>query len=432
MRVVAFLPAKGSSNRVENKNLRLLDGKPLFLHTLEKLVACDFVDQVYLDTESEEMIDLASHTGCQVLRRDPALATNKTDGHQLFFNEVRQVEADIYIQILCTSPFIDTETIRRGIGLLADTSEFDSVVLVRREKQYTWGTRGPNYPIAHIPNSADLPDTVLETMGLYIMRADAAKRLRRRIGDHPFQLEATPLEALDVNWPEDLDLANLVAAGLRERDRKLLANIRNQLTSSLLSDLLDDAGYRQQVIPNLGPNIPGSRVLGRAKTLRLRLLREGEDFRGIYRALDSYKTIVPNDIIVVENEAAEYAYFGELNANLAQRSGASGAVIGGMTRDSQDVARIGFPVFARGTSCADVRKRATVDTINRPICVFGVSIQPGDLVFADEEGVVVVPRAVERRVIGEALAQAVKERRLLLDVSAGIDVDELTRRYGFF
>ena len=115
MKVVAFLPAKGSSERVESKNVRLLDGKPLFLHTLEKLLGCDFIDEVYLDTESDEIIDYAGETKCKVLKRDPELANNKTDGNKLFYNEVRQVKADIYIQILGTSPFIREETIRQGV-----------------------------------------------------------------------------------------------------------------------------------------------------------------------------------------------------------------------------------------------------------------------------------------------------------------------------
>ena len=55
MKTIAFLPAKGSSDRIGNKNVRLLDGKPLFLHSIDKLLACDFIDEVYLDTESEEI-----------------------------------------------------------------------------------------------------------------------------------------------------------------------------------------------------------------------------------------------------------------------------------------------------------------------------------------------------------------------------------------
>lgn len=119
MKVVAFLPAKGSSDRVKNKNLRLLDGKPLFLHTLEKLVNSRIFDEVYLDTESDEIIDLAKHIDCKIMRRDPNLATNKTDGHQLFLNQVNHTDADIVVQVLCTSPFISIETLRQRLMYLS-------------------------------------------------------------------------------------------------------------------------------------------------------------------------------------------------------------------------------------------------------------------------------------------------------------------------
>jgi regulator of RNase E activity RraA/CMP-N-acetylneuraminic acid synthetase len=432
MRVVAYLPAKGSSDRIENKNLRLLDGKPLFLHTLEKLVACGFIDEVFLDTESDEMIDLARDTGCSIMRRDAALASNRTDGNQLFVNEVRHSPADIVIQCLCTSPFIEPATIEKAVQSLRSDPRHDSAVLTRKERLYLWQDGRPAYDLAHIPNSSTLPDTVIETMGLYVMRAEAALRLGRRIGDSPLLLEATPLEAIDVNWPEDLELANLIAAGRREQDRRLLSLLRNQLNSSLLSDILDDLGLRQQVIKGLKPNIDRARVIGRAKTLRLRALRDGEDFRGIYHALDSYRSVVPGDIIVVENEVPQYAYFGELNANLSIRSGAVAAVIGGATRDSADVVNLGLPVFATGYNCQDVRKRATLDSINRPISVQGIRISPGDLIFADREGVVVVPRRVEREVIETALRNAGNEKHLQIDIAQGIEVGELTSKYGFF
>lgn len=432
MKVVAFLPAKGSSDRIDNKNTRLLDGKPLFLHTLDKLLACAFIDEVYLDTESEELVAMAAERECRVLRRDPELASNRTDGNRLFMNEVGHVEADLYIQILCTSPFIDPDTIRRGVDALRDDPRHDSAVLVRKDRLYLWRDGRPTYDIAHIPNSYTLEETVIETMGLYIMRRDAALRLQRRIGDAPLLLEATPLEAVDVNWPEDFALAELIQAGRREKDRRLLSNLRGLLSSAMLSDILDDHGHPNQVIRGLSPNSPDAAMLGRAKTLRLRALREGEDFRGIYQALHSYATVVPNDIIMVENEVGEYAYFGELNANLAIRRGACGVVVGGMTRDSSAVLRTALPVFARGYSCQDVRKRATVDYINRPITIEGVRVAPEDLVFGDREGIVVIPKRVERQVLDAALKVATNEKRILIDISVGAEVDQLTREYGFF
>lgn len=430
MKVVAFLPVKGSSSRIQSKNLKLLDGKPLFLHTLEKLLKCDFIDEVYLDTESEEVINAASYLKHNVLLRDPDLANNKTDGNRLFMNEVNQVDADIYIQILCTSPFIEIETIKKGIQEIVE-SDYDSAVLVRKERLYTWSEAGPNYDLQHIPNSVDLPDTVIETMGLYIVKRSAALKQSRRIGDNPYQLAATAIEAIDVNYPEDFDLANLIAAGMREKDRILLENLKNQLNSSMLSDLLDDLGY-STVVNGLLPNIDGAKIFGRAKTLKLRKLKEGESYKGIYNALNSYFTIVPNDIILVENEISDFAYFGELNANLAIRSGATGAIVAGMTRDSGDVKKLGFPVFAKGNRCIDVRGRATLDGINVPINIEGVSVLPGDLVFADNEGVVIIPQEIENKLLKMAIAVCMKEKSVLLDIANGIEVDELVKRNGEF
>jgi regulator of RNase E activity RraA len=359
------------------------------------------------------------------------LATNKTDGNRLFMNQVMQVNADIYIHILCTSPFIKIETIKRGIDAIKDSDQYDSSVLIRKEKYYCWDSNGPLYDINNIPNSIDLPSTLIETMGLYIIKKNAALKTNRRIGVCPYHLEATPLEAIDVNWPEDFELASLIAAGLREKERKLLNNVKTHLTSSMLSDILDDLGLKG-VIRGLTLNLPDKKVFGRSKTMRLKVLAKGEDFRGVYKALESYDTIIPNDIIVVENESADFAYFGELNANLAIRAGACAAIIGGKTRDVGAVRGLGFPVFSMGNTCQDVRKRATLDYINKDIAVNGVKIEPECLIFGDEDGVIVIPKSFEKDVLKRAFDVVNNEKSVLLDIASGSSVSQLTSSYGFF
>ena len=431
MKVVAFLPAKGTSSRIENKNFKLLDGKPLFLHTLEKLVACDFIDEVYLDSESEEIFSLAENVKCNFLKRDVSLATNMTDGHSLFYNEAKQVEADIYIQILGTSPFIKKETIQKGIEILQKNSEYDSVILVKKEKLYTWNEQTANYNLEHIPNSVDLPDTIIETMGLYITRKNVALEMKKRMGKNPYLLEASTIEAVDVNYPDEFELANFIAAGIREKERQLFKNLAYKLTSSMLSDIMDDLGC-DTTITSLSLNLRNKKLLGRAKTLKIRELNENEDFRGIYDALESYKTIVPNDIIIVENECSDFAYFGEMNANLAIRSGAIGAIIGGKTRDTKEVADLDFPVFATGAKCKDVRKRATLESINKKINLYGVEIYPNDLIFADNDGVVVIPKKYEEEAIQKAFEIINKEKSILSDIMNGKSINDILSDNGDF
>lgn len=430
MKVVAFLPAKGSSERIESKNIKLLDGKPLFLYTLEKLIKCDFIDEVYIDTESDEIIELASEVECKVLKRDSALATNKTDGHQLFMNEVKQVDADVYIQILGTSPFIEIDTIKKGVEKVKE-GIYDSAVLVKKEKQYLWEEEKPLYDINHIPNSVDLKDTIIETMGLYIISREAGLKTQRRFGENVFFLEASPLECIDVNYESEFQLAALIAAGMREKERQLFKNLSAMLTSSMLSDILDELGL-DGVISSLKLNLKEKKIMGYAKTLKLRKLEKGEDYRSIYDALKSYDTIVPHDIIVVENECNQFAYFGELNANLAIRQGAIGAIIGGKTRDTAEVSQLDFPVFATGSNCKDVRQRAGLASINKKINLFGIDILAGDLIFADNDGVIVIPARYQDKVIAKALETIQKEKNILLKITIGDDQMKLLKDIGEF
>lgn len=429
-KIVAFLPAKGSSQRILNKNMKLLDGKPLFLHTLEKLCECEFIDEVYLDSESDEILNWASYLRYIPLKRDPALATNQTDGHQMFYNEVRQVKADIYIQILGTSPFIEKETIKRGIDAIAD-SGYDSAVLVRRDKQYTWNGDGPEYDRNHVPNSVDLPDTVTETMGLYIVKSETAHRMKQRYGKKVFCLEAKPIEAVDVNFPDDFDFAEIIMKGVHSRETLLFRMLSKQLSSSIFADILTDLGW-DTIIPGMKLNISDVRVMGRANTLSLRRLGDGEDFNGIYDALKTYESVRDGEVIVVENQCPEYAYFGELNANLAIRSGAIATIVDGVTRDSQAVRGLGYPVFAKGFSCRDVRGRGTLKSHNQPVCIGSVKIKPGDIIMGDNDGVAVIPKEIETLVINRAIDSVSTEKSVLSRIINHEDAYSIYKLEGAF
>lgn len=431
MKIVAIVPVKGTSERIENKNIRLLDGKPLFLHTIEKLLSCNFLDEIYLDTESEKIIDLVSdYENLKIMKRNPELANNKTDGHKLFMNEVENIEADIYVQILCTSPFIKKETIKKGIDILKEKN-VDSVVLVKKEKQYLWENGKPLYSTEKIPNSVELPETIIETMGMYIMKKEAALKTRKRYNENVYLLEAEAIEGIDVNYPEEFKLANYIAAGIREEERKLFKNLAYSINSSILSDIADDMGLNV-FIGGLELNLKTHKIFGRANTLKLRKIKEGEDYRGIYDAYASYERIVSNDVIVVENECRENAYFGEMNANLALRSGAVAAIIDGVTRDRNEVERINFPTFSEGGIAQDVRKRAVVETINKKISIKGVEISPGDLIYGDRDGIVVVPKKYEKEILKRVVESIEKEKKVLFNITANISTEEILDRVGEF
>ncbi len=432
MRIVAFVPAKGESNRISNKNTVILDGEYLFKRKLRQLLAVPEIDDVYLDTESDKIIELASDLPVKVMKRNAKLASNSTDGHELFANEAAKVEADIYIQCLCTSPFMTPETMSRAIKALLDNPKADSLVAVQKRKQYTWTNGRPAYGEGRIPNSVDLPDVVIESMGLYMVRKKKnAKRPKRRFGDNVILFEITDEEAFDVNWPDDLALAERICAGYRAAHNAKLDAIRPHLCSSLLADICKDRGIKALLPPRF-KRVSGRSVLGIAKTLELRKLKKGDDWKGIYTALGSYDFVRPGDVIVVKNDVKEKAYFGDLNANIAVRSGAVGAVVDSYTRDSVEVNGLEFSVFAHGINCDDIKYEGTVAAMNRPIVIGDVTINNGDYIYADDDGVLAIPKDLWPSLRDEALATLKKEFDIRYDIMRGEDVAKVLGLHGAF
>jgi CMP-N-acetylneuraminic acid synthetase len=132
-RVVAFVPAKGSSERIADKNLQLLDGEHLFKRKLRQLLECPLIDEVVLDTDCDALASLAADLPVTRIQRPRTLATNATDGHELFAYECGVVApAGLYVQSLCTAPFVTAQTVARAIRLMLDSPEADSLVGVSR------------------------------------------------------------------------------------------------------------------------------------------------------------------------------------------------------------------------------------------------------------------------------------------------------------
>lgn len=439
MKVYAFVPAKGTSERVENKNKRFLDGDMLYVKALKTLLKCKEIDKVFLDTEAEEMYTAVNYLPITFMKRDPALANNKTDGHQMFINEVKSYpQADIYVQLLCTSPFIKPETIDNAIKILKNSNEYDSAVLMKKDKFYFWDkNQKPTYNINHIPNSKDLPETLIESMGLYISKKENALSTKRRFGNKPYLIFGSSEELIDVNTPEDLVFAQTYAKGVKQREISQFKLLKHFMTSALLSDILDtfEVKYKKKcggIINGFTCNIKDDKLLGRASTIKLRKIKKGEDFNGIYNALEHYKYIGENDIIVVENELADYAYFGDINARLAIRAGAQGAIINGCTRDKLATQILNFPIFSRGYNSQDVRRKAVLDYINKPIKINGVKIFPQNLIFIDDCSMGVIYEEHEKEILEAILNNFLNEKGIIEDIVSNKSINDILKQRGNF
>jgi regulator of RNase E activity RraA len=341
------------------------------------------------------------------------------------------------VQLLCTAPFVTSDTITRAVEALLENPLADSLVAVSRAKQYCWHEGAPAYCDAsgRIPNSVNLPETTVEAMSLYVVRKRKDGALpTRRYGTEPSLSELDPVEQMDIDTQTDLEMAERLAAGQRAKETVHFRSIMGQLSSTVLADICKDMGISAVLPANIRPTT-GGKLMGRAKTLELAAVDpEGpkDAWQGIYGALKSYEFVRQGDVIMVANEVPGRAYFGDLNASLAIRAGAVGAVIDGVTRDTEDVRRLGLPVYAHASHCNDIKFEGTLKAMNAPIAMGDVTIRNDDVVFADEDGVVVVPRENWTEVEERSWEVLSNEADIRLSAARGLDTCEILNRFGSF
>jgi regulator of RNase E activity RraA len=146
---------------------------------------------------------------------------------------------------------------------------------------------------------------------------------------------------------------------------------------------------------------PIPRLVGPAFTVRCPPADNLMLHAAIYRA-------APGSVVVVQAGDIDYAVAGGNVCAVAQRRGIAGFVVDGVIRDLGEVRAMGFPVFARGVIPVPGVKRA-VTALNVEVRCGGVTVRGGDLVVADEEGVVVVPAARREQILADARARAAKD-----------------------
>lgn len=216
MKRVAFVPIRLNSQRVEGKNMRLLGGKPLMCHLLERLAEAKNIDKVYVYCSNPAIVELLPE-GVEFLQRSEQLDSNTTLGEEIYNAFIGEVEADIYILAHTTSPFIRTQSIEEAVERVSN-GEYDSAFSAKRIQNFAWWEGKPlNYKLTHIPRTQDLEPIYVETSAFFVFRREVWQQKHRRIGDKPYIAITDQIESIDIDNPDDFRLAEaIIAANLNK------------------------------------------------------------------------------------------------------------------------------------------------------------------------------------------------------------------------
>lgn len=209
MKTVAFVPIRLNSQRVAGKNMRLLGGKPLMCHILQTLTEVEGLDEVYVYCSDESIREILPE-GVRFLHRDPSLDSDTTLGKDIYDAFTREVDADWYVLAHATSPFICRSTIEEALAKV-HSGEADSSFSAERVQTFAWFEGKPlNYSLDHIPRTQTIEPVYVETSAFFIFSRDLWCERGRRIGDNPHIAVVDHIEGLDIDYPEDFKMAELI------------------------------------------------------------------------------------------------------------------------------------------------------------------------------------------------------------------------------
>ena len=223
------------------------------------------------------------------------------------------------------------------------------------------------------------------------------------------------------------------AATVARGEEQFLDRLRAELYTAVLSDVLDEFGFTAQaMLARIRPLDDDLVLAGFARTGQFREVSgvvPGENPYALeIKVIDDLK---PGEVVVFGCDGSQrIAPWGELLTTAARQRGAVGAVTDGFVRDVRGIRNMKFPVFHGGIAPLDSKGRGKVVAIDVPIDCAGVRIEPGDLVFGDVDGVVVVPRRIEDKVLARALEKVSGENVTRDELLRGAKLEDVYDRYG--
>jgi CMP-N-acetylneuraminic acid synthetase len=210
MKIVALVPMRHHSQRVPGKNYRPLAGKPLFHHIVETLLAVPQINQIVVDTDSEQVMDgLKQHfPSVKVINRLESLRADDVPMNEILIHDTSVFPADFYLQTHSTNPLLKSQTVSKAIQLLiTNYPHRDSLFSVTRLQTRLYDKDGNaiNHNPKELIQTQDLPPVYEENSCIYIFTRENLLAKKHRIGDKPLLFEIDADEAWDID--EELDFA---------------------------------------------------------------------------------------------------------------------------------------------------------------------------------------------------------------------------------
>lgn len=212
MQIKALIPVRSGSQRVKNKNIRPFAGSSLLEIKIKQMLRIPELDGVVVNSNSDEMLEIASRLGAETVKRDEYFASSSVVMNEVYENMAQNINSDLILFADATNPLIEDNTIRNVIRFYKENSDvYDSVVTANSVKLFMWQNNSPlNYDADNKPRSQDLPNILALNYAAHIISRETMIRKKDIVGYRPYLYEISKIEAADIDDQTDFEFCEFM------------------------------------------------------------------------------------------------------------------------------------------------------------------------------------------------------------------------------
>lgn len=222
--ITALLPMKANSERVPNKNFKLIGGKPLYYWILENLIALEVIDKIIINTDADNELfsNFIGNEKLVIRSRIPSLCGDLVSMNRIIEDDILSDDNNIFLMTHTTNPLISKKTLSNAIDVFLnrDRKQFDSMYSATKfqGRFYYEGSIAINHNPNELLRTQDLPPVYLENSCFYLFEKNIFLETKTRIGRKPILFETPQLESVDIDTMAEWYLANLLISDKSQRE----------------------------------------------------------------------------------------------------------------------------------------------------------------------------------------------------------------------
>jgi len=209
-KIAAHIPIKAQSQRLPRKNFRDFNGQPLYHWILYTLENVDMIDEIYIDTDAEEIIKNAPERfDVEIIERPEELRGQHVSMNDILQHDAEVIQADLYVHTHCTNPLLRPSTIEDAIQIYRSQDDYDSLFSVTCHQIRAFDADGKpiNHETKETERTQDVPPIFDENANIYIFSHETISQSGSRIGDDPMLYEIDAIESTEIDVFDDFQMA---------------------------------------------------------------------------------------------------------------------------------------------------------------------------------------------------------------------------------